>query len=215
MSTVPGLFAAGECAAGLHGANRLGGNSLSDLVVFGKRAGEYAAKFARERGAVTVDKGAVDDAARFALAPFERAAGNGGSGDGPYQIQHKLQGIMQDGVGIVRREPEMRRALEQVKQLEEQAAHVTVPGNREYNPGWHTALDLRNLLTISEAVARAAIERKESRGGHFRDDYPDKDAEYGKFNITLKKAADGSMQLERVPIPPMPAELKAVIEEMK
>jgi succinate dehydrogenase / fumarate reductase flavoprotein subunit len=102
-----------------------------------------------------------------------------------------------------------------VKQLEEQAAHVTVPGNREYNPGWHTALDLRNLLTISEAVARAAIERKESRGGHFRDDYPDKDAEYGKFNITLKKAADGSMQLERVPIPPMPAELKAVIEEMK
>jgi len=213
---VIGLYAAGECTAGLHGANRLGGNSLSDLVVFGKRAGEYAAKFAQERGAAKVDKTAVDDAARFALAPFERAAaGNGSAGDGPYQIQHKLQGIMQDGVGIVRREPEMMRALEQVKEMEEQAARVTVPGNREYNPGWHTALDLRNLLTISEAVARAAIERRESRGGHFREDYPDKDAQFGTFNITLRKAADGSMQLERVPIPPMPEELKAVIEEMK
>jgi succinate dehydrogenase / fumarate reductase flavoprotein subunit len=215
MSTVPGLFAAGECAAGLHGANRLGGNSLSDLVVFGKRAGEYAARFARERDAATVDKAAVDEAARFALAPFEHASGNGSSGDGPYQIQYKLQAIMQDGVGIVRREPEMVRALQEVKQLEEEAAHVTVPGNREFNPGWHTALDLRNLLTISEAVARAAIERKESRGGHFREDYPEKDPQFGTFNITLKKAADGSMQLERVPIPPMPAELAAIIEEMK
>jgi succinate dehydrogenase / fumarate reductase, flavoprotein subunit len=215
MSTVPGLFAAGECAAGLHGANRLGGNSLSDLVVFGKRAGEYAAKFARERGAATVDAGAVDDAARFALAPFERASGNGGSGDGAYQIQHKLQGIMQDGVGIVRREPEMRRALEQVKQLEEQAAHVTVPGNREYNPGWHTALDLRNLLTISEAVARAAIERKESRGGHFRDDYPEKDPAFGTFNHVVRRGGDGAMALERETIPPLPPELAAIIEEMK
>jgi len=216
MSSVPGLFAAGECAAGLHGANRLGGNSLSDLVVFGKRAGEYAARFASEGGAVTVDKGAVDDASRFALAPFDRAASNGsGSGDGAYQIQHALQGIMQEGVGIVRREPEMAKALEQVQGLARQAATVTVPGNREYNPGWHTALDLRNLLTISEAVARAAIERKESRGGHFREDYPDKDPNYGTFNITLRKATDGSMELERVPIAPMPAELKAVIEEMK
>jgi succinate dehydrogenase / fumarate reductase flavoprotein subunit len=213
MSTVPGLFAAGECAAGLHGANRLGGNSLSDLVVFGKRAGEYAAKFAKERGSATVDNGAVDDAARFALSPFE-GKGNG-SGDGPFQIQHRLQSIMQDGVGIVRREAEMRKALEQVQAMEREAEHVTIPGNREYNPGWHTALDLRNLLTISEAVARAAIERKESRGGHFRDDYPEKDPTFGTFNITLKKAADGSMQLERVPIAPMPAELKAVIEEMK
>ena len=103
----------------------------------------------------------------------------------------------------------------EVRQLQAEAAHVGVPGNREYNPGWHTALDLANLLTISEAVARAAIERKESRGGHFRDDYPDKDPEYGKFNIVLRKGPDGEMQLERVPIPPMPAELKAVIEEMK
>jgi len=215
-STVPGLFAAGECAAGLHGANRLGGNSLSDLVVFGKRAGEYAAKFARERGTARVDDAAVSDASRFALAPFERAASGGnGAGDGAYQIQHKLQGIMQDGVGIVRREPEMAKALEQVQSLAQQAERVTVPGNREYNPGWHTALDLRNLLTISEAVARAAIERRESRGGHFREDYPDKDPQFGTFNITVKKATDGSMQLERVPIAPMPPELKAVIEEMK
>jgi succinate dehydrogenase / fumarate reductase flavoprotein subunit len=216
MSSVPGLFAAGECAAGLHGANRLGGNSLSDLLVFGKRAGDYAARFAREHGAASVDAGAIEAAARASLAPFERAAGgNGKSGDGPYHIQHRLQGIMQGGVGIVRREAEMVRALDEVRTLQEEAKRVGVPGNREYNPGWHTALDLSNLLTISEAIARAAIERKESRGGHFRDDYPDKDPQYGTFNITLAKAADGSMQLERVPIPPMPAELKAVIEEMK
>jgi len=216
MSSVPGLFAAGECAAGLHGANRLGGNSLSDLVVFGKRAGEYAAKFAQERGAAKVDKAAVDDAARLALAPFERAAaGNGNAGDGPYQIQHKLQGIMQDGVGIVRREPEMMRALEQVKEMEEQAARVTVPGNREYNPGWHTALDLRNLLTISEAVARAAIERRESRGGHFREDYPDKAPEFGTFNIQTRQGPGDSVQVSRIPIPAMPDYLKEVIEEQK
>jgi len=217
MSTVPGLFAAGECAAGLHGANRLGGNSLSDLLVFGKRAGEYAAKFAKERGAVTVDKGAVDDAARFALAPLERGGSGNSSaaGDGPYQIQYKLQAIMQEGVGIVRRDAEMRKALDAVLAMRQEAERVSVPGNREYNPGWHTALDLRNLLTISEAVARAAIDRTESRGGHFRDDHPDKDPSFATFNITLRKAADGSMHLERIPIPPMPAELKAVVEENK
>jgi len=217
MSTVPGLFAAGECAAGLHGANRLGGNSLSDLLVFGKRAGEYAAKFAREHGTAKVDRTAVDAAARWSLAPFERAGnGNGAAGtDGPYHIQQRLQNIMQDGVGIVRREAEMVRALDEVLTLQETAARVGVTGNREYNPGWHTALDLANLLTISEAIARSAIERKESRGGHFRVDYPEKDPQYGTFNITLKKGTDARMQLERVPIPPLPAELKVVIEEMK
>ena len=216
MSTVPGLFAAGECAAGLHGANRLGGNSLSDLLVFGKRAGEYAARFARDKGAVQVSAGAVSDAERLALAPFQRGAtGGNGASDGAYHIQHRLQGIMQDGVGIVRREAEMAKALAEVQTLAEQADRVSVGGGREYNPGWHTALDLRNLLTISEAVARAAIERKESRGGHFRDDYPDKDAAFGTFNIALRKGDDGSMVLERIPIAPMPAELKAVIEEMK
>src|SRR4029453_13833936 len=158
---------------------------------------------------------AIDDAARFALAPLERSGAGHGSpaGDGPYQIQYKLQAIMQGGVGIVRRDAEMRKALDAVLAMRQDAERVSVPGNREYNPGWHTALDLRNLLTISEAVARAAIDRQESRGGHFRDDYPDKDPSFGSFNITLSKAADGSMHLERVPIPPMPTELKAVIEE--
>ncbi|MBA3553315.1 MAG: fumarate reductase/succinate dehydrogenase flavoprotein subunit [Gemmatimonadales bacterium] len=212
-STLPGLFAAGECAAGLHGANRLGGNSLSDLLVFGKRAGEFAAAFAREHAAATVDGGQVDEAVRGALAPFERSAGT--DGRGPYQIQQDLQTMMQELVGIVRTEPEMVRALEGIARLEEQARQVGVAGNREYNPGWHTALDLANLLTISEAVARAAIERKESRGGHFRDDYPEKDAAWAKVNIVVQRGNDGRMQLSREPIPPLPAELAAIIEEQK
>jgi succinate dehydrogenase / fumarate reductase flavoprotein subunit len=211
MSTVPGLFACGECAAGLHGANRLGGNSLSDLIVFGKRAGEYAAKFAKENGKVSIDSAQVDAAARHALAPFERDP----SGEGPYQVQESLQETMQDNVGIVRAQSEMQRALDEIAVLKARAAKVSVKGNREYNPGWHTALDLDNLLTVSEAIARCAIERKESRGGHFRDDYPDKDAEFAKFNFVVRKGAGGEMQLSREPIPPMPDHLKAVIEEMK
>jgi succinate dehydrogenase / fumarate reductase flavoprotein subunit len=213
MSTRPGLFAAGECAAGLHGANRLGGNSLSDLLVFGKRAGDFAAEFARSHGSATVDSGQVDEARRAALAPFERAPA--AEGGGPYQVMQDLQVMMQEQVGIVRREQEMTRALQAIDQLKARAARVGVPGNREYNPGWHTALDLGNLLTISEAVARAALDRKESRGGHFRDDYPDKDAAYGKFNIVIRKGEDGRMQLSREPVPELPAELKRVIEEQK
>jgi succinate dehydrogenase / fumarate reductase flavoprotein subunit len=211
MSTLPGLFAAGECAAGLHGANRLGGNSLSDLLVFGKRAGEFAAKFARDSGAAAIDAGEIEDAVRCALEPFERRATV--NGEGPYQVQQDLQVMMQDLVGIVRNAPEMERALEGIERLGERAARVGVPGNREYNPGWHTALDLGNLLTISEAVTRSAIERQESRGGHFREDRPDKDPVYEKFNIVIRKGADGSMQLTREPIPEMPAELKRVLEE--
>ncbi|HEX7122834.1 MAG TPA: fumarate reductase/succinate dehydrogenase flavoprotein subunit [Gemmatimonadaceae bacterium] len=210
MSTVPGLFAAGEVAAGLHGANRLGGNSLSDLLVFGKRAGEHAAKFARANGTPHIDESQVERAAAWAVEPFERPGG-----ESPYRIQSELQDTMQDLVGIVRREEEMRRALNVIERLKERAAKVGVPGNREYNPGWHTALDLPNLLTVSEAIARAALERKESRGGHFRDDYPNKDPNYGAFNIVVRKGLDGEMQLERVPIPPMPAELKQIIEEEK
>ncbi|HKT09961.1 MAG TPA: fumarate reductase/succinate dehydrogenase flavoprotein subunit, partial [Gemmatimonadaceae bacterium] len=177
MSTVPGLFAAGECAAGLHGANRLGGNSLSDLLVFGRRAGEYAAAFAREHGAATVDESAVSGAARRALEPFDRT-----NGEGPYQIQHALQQTMQDLVGIVRRDDDMRQALGKIDALRARAQRVSVDGNREYNPGWHTALDLGNLLTVAEAITRSALERRESRGGHFRDDYPSKDASYSTFN---------------------------------
>jgi succinate dehydrogenase / fumarate reductase flavoprotein subunit len=212
MSTVPGLFAAGEVAAGLHGANRLGGNSLSDLLVFGKRAGEFAARFAQERSAVRVDERDADVAIKEALAPFERPA-NGAHG--PYQIQDKLQDFMQDLVGIVRNEADMRQALERIDRLRGEASRVAVSGHREYNPGWHTALDLRCMLIVSEAITRAALERKESRGAQFREDFPDKDPEYARFNIVVRKAPDGRMELHRRPIPALPAELAAVIEEMK
>jgi succinate dehydrogenase / fumarate reductase flavoprotein subunit len=211
MSDVPGLFAAGECAAGLHGANRLGGNSLSDLLVFGQRAGVYAARYAREHGAGALDAAQIEAAARRALAPLERQ----GSAEGPYAIQHSLQSRMQDLVGIVRREEEMLAALDEIKALRHRAATVGVPGNREYNNGWHTALDLDNLLTVAELITLAALERKESRGGHFRDDYPEKSAEYGKFNIVIRKGPGGEPQLERVPLTPMPPELQQVIEENK
>jgi len=208
---VPGLFAAGEVAAGLHGANRLGGNSLSDLLVFGKRAGEYAAQYARANGAGRIDEAEVDAAARRALEPFSR----NGNGAGPYQVQLDLQDMMQELVGIVRTEGEMERALTGLAALRRRAEHAGVPGNREYNPGWHTALDLPNLLIVSEVVTRSALARKESRGGHFRDDYPDKDPSFGAFNILVRKGEGGEMELSREPIPPMPAELKGIIEEMK
>jgi len=210
-TNVPGLFAAGECAAGLHGANRLGGNSLSDLIVFGKRAGEYAAKFAKENGGGKINDGEVEAAAKYALEPFNRE----GSPEGPYQVQSDLQGMMQDLVGIVRLENEMQNALVGIKKLWDRAVKVAVPSNREYNPGWHTALDLKHLLTISEAITMSAIDRKESRGGHFREDYPNKDPQAQKYNTVLAKADDGSMKLRREPIPEMPDYLKQVIEEMK
>jgi succinate dehydrogenase / fumarate reductase flavoprotein subunit len=212
-STLPGLFAAGECAAGLHGANRLGGNSLSDLLVFGKRAGEFAAAFARQHQAGAIDDAEVDDAMRSALAPFERGANT--NGGGPYQVQQELQTMMQTLVGIVRTEAEMQRALAGIARLKEQAERVGVSGNREYNPGWHTGLDLANLLIVSEAITRAAIERRESRGGHFRDDYPEKDPAGARFNVVIRKGSDGKMQLSREPVPEVPAELKRVIEEQK
>jgi succinate dehydrogenase / fumarate reductase flavoprotein subunit len=210
MTAVPGLFAAGECAAGLHGANRLGGNSLSDLLVFGKRAGEFAARFAKTNTLGAVDEGPVSEAARGALAPFERE-----SPENPYAVQHALQEVMQDLVGIVRQEAEMQSALEKIQELKARAGRAAVSGNREYNNGWHTAVDLQNLLTVSEIIAISALERKESRGGHFRDDFPAKSEEFGKFNIVVRQGAGGGPQMERVPIPPMPDELKRIIEEMK
>ena len=211
MSSLPGLFAAGECAAGINGANRLGGNSLSDLLVFGKRAGESAARFAREQRAASIDGGEIDEAARLAVEPFERSA----PGEGPYQVQYTLQETMQDLVGIVRNEAEMRRALACLSTLRERASRVGVGGHREYNPAWHAALDLHNLLTVSEAITRSALERRESRGGHFREDYPDKDAAFETINVVVRKGPDDSMQVSRAPIPAMPEELKRIIDEMK
>jgi succinate dehydrogenase / fumarate reductase flavoprotein subunit len=205
-TTVPGLFAAGEVGAGLHGANRLGGNSLSDLIVFGKRAGEYAAKFAKDNKAGTLNDAELDALSKRTIAPFEREAKAS-----PYAVQYELQEMMQDLVGIVRVESEMKQALEAIEKLKARAALVGVTSHREYNPGWHTALDLDSLLTISEAITRAAIERKESRGGHFRDDFPEKNPEYAKFNIVLKKGSDGQMVLRREPIAPLRPDLQEII----
>jgi succinate dehydrogenase / fumarate reductase flavoprotein subunit len=210
MTTVSGLFAAGESAAGLHGANRLGGNSLSDLLVFGKRAGEYAAKFAKENGRVIPDDREIAVIANRAVEPFERS-----DGGNPYQVQYDLQEMMQNLVGIVRKEEELLRAKEELKILRERADKVRVIGNREYNNGWHTALDLLNLLTVSEAITMAAIERKESRGAHFREDYPLKDEKSGMFNLIIYKGADGQMEIKREPLFAMRDDLKQIIEEMK
>jgi succinate dehydrogenase / fumarate reductase flavoprotein subunit len=211
MSSVRGLFAAGECAAGLHGANRLGGNSLSDLLVFGKRAGEYAAKFVRDNPAGRVNPADIDSAAKAALAPFERGA----AGENPFTVQSELQDIMQNLVGIVRTESEMQEALTKVAALRVRAAKAGITGNIEYNTGWHTALDLDNMLSISEMIAIAALERQESRGGHFRDDYPDKSAEWGKYNLKIVKGPDGKPKTEKVPVVPLTDEMKRIIEEQK
>jgi succinate dehydrogenase / fumarate reductase flavoprotein subunit len=211
MSTVPGLFAAGEAAAGLHGANRLGGNSLSDLLVFGKRAGQFAAEFARQNGTPSIDETQVTTIEREALQPFEF----GHSGANPYQIQYELQDAMQDLVGIVRTEDEMQRALSVIEDLRRRATRVGIAGNRQYNNGWHTAMDLANLLTVSEAITRAALLRKESRGAQYREDFPQKDPEWGKHTIVVRRQGDGEMAVEKAPVRPMPDELKKIVEEMK
>ena len=211
MSTMPGLFAAGEVAAGLHGANRLGGNSLSDLLVFGRRAGRYAAEFARSNPGAKIDEMDLQNAAAVALAPFDRGTG----GESPYRIQYDLQEAMQDLVGIVRTESEMQRAVDEIGKLRERADRVGVVGNREYNNGWHTAIDVGNMLIVSEAITRAALLRKESRGAQFREDFPTKDVEWGKYNIVIRCGKDGGMLVEKRALRPLPHELKAVIEEMK
>jgi succinate dehydrogenase / fumarate reductase flavoprotein subunit len=212
MSKVPGLYAAGESAAGLHGANRLGGNSLSDLIVFGKIAGENAAKFANENGHGTIDENEVLAAQAQALEPFGR---DSAESEGAYKIQYELQDSMQDLVGIVRVEEEMTKALEKIDELKERVKKVAVSGNREFNPGWHTALDLDNLLLVSEAIAKSALSRPESRGAHFREDYPEKSEQCAGFNNVIRQGDDGQMEVYREDIPTMPDELKEIIERMK
>jgi succinate dehydrogenase / fumarate reductase flavoprotein subunit len=179
-------------------------------LVFGKRAGEFAANFARESQHGRIDKDQIDMVAREALAPFER-----GDVENPYEIQKDLQELMQNNVGIVRTESEMQYALGQLQQLKQRANRAAVTGNREYNPGWHTTIDLKNLLVVSEATARAAVERKESRGAQFREDYPEKDDRFSKVNTIISKGPDGSMEIRLEPLPEMPDYLKDVIEEMK
>ena len=209
MTSVPGLYAAGECATGLHGANRLGGNSLSDLVVFGKRAGEHAVEHAREAGPATVRDADVEAAAAEALAPFDRDD----TGEGPFQLQQALQELMQENVGIIRDAPDLDRGIEALADLRRRARQVKVHGNREWNSGWHTALDLAPLLTVSEAIALAAKERRESRGAHTRDDHREKDLEWGKVNLVVEKGADGSMQVRKEPVELVPERLAKIIEE--
>ncbi len=210
MSTIEGLYAAGEAAAGLHGANRLGGNSLSDLLVFGKRAGQYAAEYSKSARPVSTDLSAqIDAATKFTVAPFDRT-----TGENPFAIQKDLQTMMQDLVGIVRTDGEMQQALVALDALKKRNEGVQVLGNRDFNPGWHTAMDLYNQLAVSEAIARSAILRKESRGGHFRDDYPDKDPEQGKVNTVVRKNPDGSLTVVQEPVKPMTDEHRAIIEEM-
>jgi succinate dehydrogenase flavoprotein subunit len=211
MSTVPGLFAAGECAAGLHGANRLGGNSLSDLLVFGKRAGEHAARFAREHGAPTIDEGQVESATQHALGPLERPSQ--ADGKGPYRYMQAVQELMQEKAGIIRTEELLGEAREDLLALKAEAEQIGMAGNREYNPGWHTALDLKNIFTVAEAVVVAAKERRESRGAHSRVDFPDKAPEAGTYNIVLRKGSDGEIEVRREPIREMRRELEDIIEE--
>jgi succinate dehydrogenase / fumarate reductase flavoprotein subunit len=207
---VPGLFAAGEVAGGMHGSNRLGGNSLSDLLVFGRRAGVAAAEHAAARGphAVTVSDAALADAARAALAPFDRDGG-----ENPYTVQQELQQTMHDLVGIIRTEPEMKQALERIALLKERVANLSVEGHRQYNPGWHLALDLPHLLAVSECIARAALERQESRGGHTRDDFPAADEQWAQVNLICTRTPDGEVAITRQPLPQMPVELKQIFEE--
>jgi succinate dehydrogenase / fumarate reductase flavoprotein subunit len=220
-ATVPGLFAAGEVAGGMHGANRLGGNSLSDLLVFGRRAGMGAVEYARGRtGEVAVDQGQVDEAVAAALAPFQRE-----EGENPYDLQSDLQATMQSLVGIIRTGSELEEALGKLEELEERATKVAISGGQAYNPGWNLATDLPSMLTVSRAVAQGAVNRKESRGGHTRDDYPKPDAELGTVNFVQRipvgsggtAGAGGTPSVTTItitpePIPPMPDELKALME---
>ena len=208
-STVPGLFAAGEAAAGLHGANRLGGNSLSDLLVFGRRAGLAAAEHAKGQSAPAIDSGQVEEAAREMLASFERQ-----TGESPYEVHADLQQIMQILVGIYRTEEDLKSAMEGLARLKERAQQLSVNGSRMFNPGWHLCADLKSMLTVSEAVTRSALARKESRGAHSRLDHPDYDPTWGKQNNIISRG-DSEMALQQRPTRELPAELEALLGDEK
>jgi succinate dehydrogenase / fumarate reductase flavoprotein subunit len=212
-ATVPGLFAAGEVAGGMHGANRLGGNSLSDLLVFGRRAGIGAADFAESRGGTpNVDATEIQSVIDEAEAPFAREGG-----DNPYDIQHELQETMQSLVGIIRTGPELEEALVKLEEYKGRIAKLSVKGGKAYNPGWNLATDLPSMVTTSIAVAQGALNRKESRGGHTREDYPGPDPELGKVNFVQRQTAEhgylAPISIDPEPLPEMPAELRALLEE--
>jgi succinate dehydrogenase / fumarate reductase, flavoprotein subunit len=206
-SSIPGLFAAGEAAAGLHGANRLGGNSLSDLLVFGRRAGLAAGEHAKRRSTPTIDSSQIADAERQMLLPFDRS-----EGESPYALHDHLQGVMQNLVGIFRNEEDLRRSLSEIDDLKERTARVRVEGSRLFNPGWHLARDLQSMLTIAEAVARSALARRESRGAHSRIDCPSLDDAWGKMhNVVVKK--ENTMTLFESSVLEMPDDLKQLLQE--
>jgi succinate dehydrogenase / fumarate reductase flavoprotein subunit len=207
-SSVPGLFAAGEVSGGMHGSNRLGGNSLSDLLVFGKRAGDGAADYIDSLGGVlpAVSQADLDEAVAEALEPFTRSGG-----ESPYAVHHELQQTMHDLVGLIRRESEVVAALGELEKFKERAAQVSVPGARAYNPGWHYALDLRNMLLVAECVALAALERQESRGGHTRDDYPAMSPDWRKVNLILTLSGD-KVSMVHKPLPVMRDDLLALFD---
>jgi succinate dehydrogenase / fumarate reductase flavoprotein subunit len=208
-SSLPGLFAAGEAAAGLHGANRLGGNSLSDLLVFGRRAGIAAADHAKQTSTTAIDSGQIEDAAREMLAPFERK-----DGESPYTIHSDLQETMQNLVGIFRTKEDLIRALEELEKLNERAGRLSVEGSRLFNPGWHLAQDLKAMLTVSEAVTRSALAREESRGAHSRIDHPGLDAAWGTKNNVIALQG-GAMTLRQSAVPELPGDLKHLVAEEK
>ena len=209
QASLPGLFAAGEAAGGLHGANRLGGNSLSDLLVFGRRAGLAAGQYAKTGTAPSIDAAQIEDAAREALAPFERA-----TGENPYSIHHDLQEVMQNLVGIFRADQDLRKALVELDKLKDRAKRIRVEGTRTFNPGWHLFFDLQSMLTLSEACTHAALARKESRGAHSRLDFPKTEDEWGRKNLVIAKKG-GALSLVEVPRGEMPAELQQILAEDK
>jgi succinate dehydrogenase / fumarate reductase flavoprotein subunit len=206
---VQGLFAAGEVSGGMHGSNRLGGNSLSDLLVFGKRAGEYAASYVDGLGTArpTVAQSDVDSAREAALAPLERT-----EGENPYAVWHDLQQFMQDLVGLIRRKSELEESLKLLGELRERVAKVSAAGGRRFNPGWHLALDLRNMLLVSECAAKAALEREESRGGHTREDFPAMDPKWRQVNLVCSLSPSGEVELRHQPVPTIRAELLGLFE---